>query len=91
MNACKMNVDKIFPVETSLMDLAIEKNLLGGEFSYVYEDRHFKFVYPDKANWVSFSEWFPNTQKTLAEIKINYPHYRGVMSDLEGLALRRTF
>ena len=91
MNACKMNVDKIFPVETSLMDLAIEKNLLGEEFSYVYEDYYFKFVYPNEAKWVSFSEWFPDTKKALAEVKMNYPHYHGVVSDLEGLALRWAF
>tara|TARA_B100001094_G_scaffold254812_1_gene253621 strand:- start:208 stop:468 length:261 start_codon:yes stop_codon:yes gene_type:complete len=86
-----MKVDKISPVEASPMDLAIAKNLLGEEFSYVYEDYYFKFVYPDEAKWVSFSGWFPDTQKTLAEVKMNYPHYHGVVSDLEGLALRRTF
>lgn len=86
-----MKVDKIFPVEASPMDLSIEENLLGEEFSYIYEDYYFKFVYPYEAKWVSFSGWFPDTQKALAEVKMNYPHYLGVVSDLEGLALSRTF
>lgn len=86
-----MNVDKISAVDVSPIDLAIEKNPLGEEFSYVYEDYYSKFVYPDEAKWVSFFEWFPDNQKALAEVKMNYPHYHGVVSDLEGLALGRTF